>query len=371
MNLRQRQHGRQQISALTEIRGIAACWVVSLHFYETLSYVYQLPERSSIPIVRSGYLGVDLFFILSGFVLTLTYGDQLSTFSKQALIKFSLGRIFRILPLHLIVLSFLLVLVTLAPGQFWGPGPFTFKAFVASIFLIQGWVGMAQAWNNPAWSLSAEWLAYVCFVFLAPIYYQIQSRRLTLILAFASILPLLAIMIAIGSPVLNHSERLGLVRCICEFSVGMFLCKLWKTNPISERTSQTIFYAGLVCLAAAIATPMLDVVAIVAFSAIIFSCATQCRPVQIIFGGSITKFLGDISFSIYLVHVVLLNLCLAIARMYFLPEYQFIAVILGLAGVIPLAWLTWCFIEVPGQTFGRRLVSRIKAQELDLAHLSS
>ncbi len=58
---------RRQLVSLTGIRGVAAIWVVFFHAYSFLGPLIGGPDRAQVPIIRDGYLGVDLFFILSGF----------------------------------------------------------------------------------------------------------------------------------------------------------------------------------------------------------------------------------------------------------------------------------------------------------------
>ena len=62
---------RGEIRALTGIRGIAACFVVIYHFYFGV-----LNKGSAGVILSHGYMAVDLFFVLSGFVMALTYQDK-------------------------------------------------------------------------------------------------------------------------------------------------------------------------------------------------------------------------------------------------------------------------------------------------------
>jgi peptidoglycan/LPS O-acetylase OafA/YrhL len=64
----ERKERPRTISGLTGLRGVAAVWVVLVHMTE---------GRSDIPIVQNGTLGVDVFFILSGFVLAYVYADKL------------------------------------------------------------------------------------------------------------------------------------------------------------------------------------------------------------------------------------------------------------------------------------------------------
>ena len=112
-----------KIPSLTGIRGIASFWVVLVHFGTSLSSVSGIKWLGSIAIVSRGYLGVDLFFILSGFVLTLNYAAPVRVGVKRDARTFLVGRVFRLFPLNCSVLILLVVLVRIDPTAYWGPGP--------------------------------------------------------------------------------------------------------------------------------------------------------------------------------------------------------------------------------------------------------
>src|SRR5689334_9429569 len=86
--------------ALTGIRGVAALWVVLFHLPNPLA------GTAFAQVLSRGYLGVDLFFILSGFVLSYAYRDALpeKPMVRQAL-RFYAVRLARIYPLHVFVLA--------------------------------------------------------------------------------------------------------------------------------------------------------------------------------------------------------------------------------------------------------------------------
>ena len=69
---------RRQVVTLTGIRGVAAIWVVLFHAYPFIGPLIGGPDRHQVPVIRDGYLGVDLFFVLSGFVFSLCLQRQFS-----------------------------------------------------------------------------------------------------------------------------------------------------------------------------------------------------------------------------------------------------------------------------------------------------
>src|SRR4030081_1862501 len=66
-----------QLTPLTGIRGAAAVWVVAFHAYPLVGSLFGWPERWRVLVVRDGFLAVDLFFVLSGFVLSVAYNERL------------------------------------------------------------------------------------------------------------------------------------------------------------------------------------------------------------------------------------------------------------------------------------------------------
>ena len=146
--------GAPKIPALTGIRGVAAAWVVIFHL-AVVAEVAGLLTMKQVPVLRSGYLGVDLFFILSGFVLMLTYGQSLSHMTRASLRDFWIGRVFRILPLHWTILGLFLLTGVMIDHDWVMTDRHDGLSFLASALLIQNWIFMPKVWNLPAWSLSA------------------------------------------------------------------------------------------------------------------------------------------------------------------------------------------------------------------------
>src|ERR1700704_1066654 len=91
----------RDIRSLTSIRGIAAWWIVLFHFRE---YTPLLDNASTGHVIGHGYLAVDLFFELSGFVIALNYGRFFRNLNLAEYLRFLGRRLARIYPLHLLML---------------------------------------------------------------------------------------------------------------------------------------------------------------------------------------------------------------------------------------------------------------------------
>src|SRR5258708_1351521 len=168
------QATHKYLSNLTPLRGIAAIWVVVFHF-QVLVVQFILPAQTLI--VAKGYLMVDLFFIMSGFIICHVYHQSFQDgFASGNFRKFIVARFARIYPLHLFTLVLLIIFV--GATKSWNPidDP---KAIPANIFLIHA-LGIHKVftWNVPSWSISAEWWAYMIFPLLIIFIYR--KKRLAL-----------------------------------------------------------------------------------------------------------------------------------------------------------------------------------------------
>jgi peptidoglycan/LPS O-acetylase OafA/YrhL len=151
---------KREIRSLTGLRGIAAVYVVIFHYF--LGVGMSNPLKT---LLAHGYLGVDLFFVLSGFVMALNYGHLFETgFSFLAYRTFLGRRIARIYPLYVAgtLVGFVLTQAALIEPLRSGS---TSGNLVANLLMVQSW-GVGQSYDPPAWSISTEWAAYLLFPLL-------------------------------------------------------------------------------------------------------------------------------------------------------------------------------------------------------------
>ncbi|MFK7967484.1 MAG: acyltransferase family protein [Burkholderiaceae bacterium] len=161
----------RQLSEIESVRGIAALLVCIYHIP-----MWQ-PDLFNIPFIRSSHVMVELFFVLSGFVICRAYGERLT--SWQALGRFQWLRFGRLYPVHLLFLGFWLAVEF---AKFWltantsidspNTQPFgqnSVGALIEQLFLVQslGFSNHATTFNFPAWSISTEFYTYLIFGLLA------------------------------------------------------------------------------------------------------------------------------------------------------------------------------------------------------------
>ena len=260
------------MKALTPLRGVAALVVLIGH--------------AGAPF--HGYLGVDLFFILSGFVLMYAHGtiDIGSWAAYRAFLK---ARIARIYPVHLLVLLMLLPMA--------GSAGYSALGLAHSLLLTQGpW--HAAAWNLGAWSISAEWHAYLIFPLLAAVIRTKSKPALGAVLAVCAGVLTGAILLA-GSGNITNTPAVFL-RCFPEFIAGMILYRLQGSAWLGSNG----VFAGAVAAIVACQVFHLPDPATILILPLLLLCALRAGSVfnRVLNTGPLL-YLGNISYSIYMVQM--------------------------------------------------------------------
>src|SRR6202051_1243796 len=120
---------------------------MAFHFH-----LFFLPQ-GGLPCVGRAYLAVDLFFILSGFVMAHVYGRELASNWRAHWPKFAIARFARIYPLFALTMLSMMTTVSLS-GARMRLISFSGRSLVLQPFLLQQWSGLS--WNYPSWSISTE-----------------------------------------------------------------------------------------------------------------------------------------------------------------------------------------------------------------------
>ncbi len=347
-----------QLPTLTGIRGFAALAVLFYHIRPAMAGF--LPG-DVIAVLAQGYLAVDLFFVLSGFVLWWNYGAQFAEQGTRAAAPFIVRRFARIFPLHLAILAAMLLfaLLLLVTGRDPG-GRYDFAALPAHLLLVQNWgIGDGLIWNNPAWSISTEWAAYLLLALTGGWLARLAPGRWSFPLLIVALgLALGAWFAATGraSIGLNISQT-GLIRCLVEFAMGIFLCQWWSAER-QRPERRIVIPATALCLALVaallIATGQPQPAAVpLAMVAIVIAALEASLAPRPFLSGRVAQWLGDISYAVYLSHFFLWILFKLIfvsdpARVGPLPILAFVALTLLIAHLLHM------HLEVPA----RRVVQR-------------
>lgn len=300
---------RAQVDALTGLRGIAAWLVVLYHI--RLSFAPSLPP-DVVAGLGKGYLAVDLFFVLSGFVLWMTWGQRLATERWRAVAIFLQKRIARVWPLHAVILAGTVgfALVIAATGRP-VPAGYRWDELPLHVLLMQNWGFTPDlAWNDPSWSISTEFAAYIGFALLVPL--LARPRQLPIILP---IILLSASVIALDRFYAWHGENelgadiafFGLARCLAQFTCGVAACMIWQSID-GQRLRWAAGLAATVAAMLWLGGFRETLVLPIAFSAIVMIvAATSAMPGNPL-SSRVAVWLGEISYSTYLAHFLLWTL---------------------------------------------------------------
>jgi peptidoglycan/LPS O-acetylase OafA/YrhL len=166
---------RPNLPGIAALRYFAALWVVLYHF--TPMFHARLGAPLAGP-AGNGYLGVNLFFLLSGFVLSYVYRRDDGGLAGSAA-SFWRNRFARIVPVYLFAWAATWAMQVRWAHGFSGIPRGSLAGAALSGALLQAWVpGKALAWNSPGWSLSVEAFFYLLFPALLPVLARLRRPLL-------------------------------------------------------------------------------------------------------------------------------------------------------------------------------------------------
>jgi peptidoglycan/LPS O-acetylase OafA/YrhL len=293
------------LPALTAMRGLAAWWVVLYHFRDELPQAFY--GNILYSVMSHGDLAVDFFFELSGFVIALRYAGQFTRPNRAVYKEFLIARFARLYPAYISVLvlfianplSVLFFSTVKNPGERYDP-----LYLVLSIPMIQNWGFTTDVgWNIPAWSVSTEWAAYLCFpffIFVSSSFGVTPLRRGLVALAY-----LVGLMIACytsGHNLTDDIPQFGLLRCLFEFGIGVSIQRIWYywgSTKLSHSLAGLLIALGLVATFVAGIEPDFAVLP-ATFGLLILTFSSE--KLGWLLSWRVLIILGEISYSTYLVH---------------------------------------------------------------------
>lgn len=309
-----------EIKSLTGLRGIAALLVAILHIHQPSG------DNWLSAFFRHAYLAVDLFFVLSGFVMALSYGSLFQEgISRKAYGTFLAKRIARIYPLYFCVTVTIAGLAVIADAQLVYGQNFV-SVVSANLAMVQAW-GMAPSLIPAAWSISTEWAAYLMFPWLAT---SILRGRIIYLCILIAVCAGSIAALALNNSHFNGAAGLGgygpldvtrfnslgpVVRCIASFSLGIVAYRLCGVSSVrkclgNSNASMLLSIATL----GAMCIPSADTFIVMTFPALVVNLSLQTSRVSMFLSGKAAYSLGLCSYSIYLVHLPFGPLQASLAR---------------------------------------------------------
>ena len=369
-----------EIKALSGLRIVAAVWVVLFHFRPWLDVSAPGFRSALAPVINCGAQGVDLFFILSGFVLTWNYLDRMGeSFSMKATLHFLWLRLARVWPVYVVTLHLALawIIFTLYVGHLPSPVADQLSAvsYARQVLLVQLWFQPffdGSSWDGPAWSISAEWLAYLLFgVVVLAIFRIARATRVRglLWLAVAACLPPTLLLLATGH---FYTPWSWLPRIVMQFTAGALACAAVRKMQLSEAGQRRAGYLSVVLCAGIIgilffldAYPVAKVsdssgLVDVLFVPLVASLAVGIGSLPRLLSTRIMVYGGYISFSLYMVHEIVhtaWNWFTAQFEIILTPSWSAKLIMVGVFAVAFLgAVLLYHFVEEPARIWMRNMV---------------
>jgi len=284
-------------------------------------------------------------------------------------------RFFRLYPLHLTTLLFLVALETskyfaAAHGLSASSEIFSYQRTVPAIFVnfafLQG-AGILDtlSWNTPSWSISCEMIAYAVFAWISATGF-VLSRFFWLIIIpiFAGYAYLVAY-----RGTLNVTFDIGTVRCLCGFFLGSFIARM-PAAPFPNLL--VVVSASVTTLVIACLSGAYEIFVVPAFAVLVYALRNDESTIASFFLAKPLAFLGRISFSIYLIHYVVISIVSTILKvtLHAIPVQMSgwetpildISPFLGdglvaatIICTLLIANFTYNLIEAPGRELGYRL----------------
>lgn len=233
---------KPHILSLDSIRGFAAVTVVIHHVILMPTFLAAFPQHAWIDwsFFRSGGFLVDLFFVLSGIVMSLSYVQP--DFGRFSAREFIVRRLARVYPLHIVMLFvtllFRFVRIGLVTMGIIAVVPTTFEvnnaySFFLNVFLLHslGFVGYLN-WNAPSWSISVEFYTYLVFAAVLLVAQRLRSLRWLYICAACLVVgSWLTLVVLLGKRDLGAQYDFGLLRCFTSFFLGVLTVEAVSRLP--------------------------------------------------------------------------------------------------------------------------------------------
>jgi exopolysaccharide production protein ExoZ len=299
---------RTQLLSIQYLRGLAALSVLVTHALQ-----WPLAEMN-IVLLKTGRLGVEVFFVISGFIITTIAGD--GRFNPK---EFLVRRAFRIVPAYWAATFLITILAVAIPTQFRTTIP-TIEGLIKSLLFIPSLEPKAPLLLL-GWSLNFEVFFYLLFASL----FFLRSEARTLVL-----LGILTLLVGIGqfATGLSHVEAIYTSPSLIGFSLGTILAQAYRHGMFTRFCAQLrwgTFAAPCVLLVAFYVVDWNGSEEIALWKHVLMSSTALSI---VLFGlnheaaGEVThvkalKHIGDISYSVYLFHLFSVGATWAISKRLF------------------------------------------------------
>jgi peptidoglycan/LPS O-acetylase OafA/YrhL len=343
------------LPALDGLRAAAALWIVAFHATGFIA--------TSLPIVRHGYIAVDLFFMLSGFVLAHVYAPVFARDGFSFYARYLCRRVARLWPAWLVVLALFAFKAELAQWSGLGSGSLRVVddpgTWALSALLMQSW-GWSdpERINPPGWSLSYEWAASLLLPLALALAVRLRAAMLCVVLALLCLLAHALYTHLHGLPSLHTAAAHGGARVAAGFFVGVLLWRAWQAQPPDHRIAPACLLLAVVVMLAFGPGRWADHLLILLGAGVLFGVATGQGRLAAWLSTPMLRAIGDASYALYVVHWLVFEILWWVFNRLGLKigaplSWAFVAamIVLSLAAAFPLHAL----VERPARRALRRL----------------
>jgi len=363
-----------RLPALTGVRILAAVVVYLSHILPRIGPPSGTPAAVG-NLMKAGYVGVTIFFVLSGFVLAVNYFDAMGRLNRAATWRYAVARFARIYPLYFVVLLYVLI--------DWATHSRSIGAWWEHVLMIQAWdpdLKRAFAYNGVAWSVSVEAFLYACLPLMIPLIARARRARSLLLIAIgviAIMIGLAAWFTATGRASLSWYNPASAFRWLYrtpltrlgDFTLGIIAARLWvlwRADPRAARVGAVLAVGGAV----AIVAEMLwagelytawswDLTYAVPAAIMFLGLALAPRaPLARGLSTRVMVLLGESSYAFYLIHRQAIAHTMAYRWDGALSVHTFLREFVIFLGILAAAVIVHLIFERPARRYIRALAAR-------------
>ncbi len=357
----------KRLLELDGLRGLLALYVAAFHL--------------SAPLVKAGsalaplaawlhgaWFAVDVFFVMSGFVLMHVYGETLRSGDRGATWRFFVARVARLVPVNLAaLLAMLLILLLIVHGDALllnAGGRYGWRTAVASALLLQSPWTSHRSWDYPSWSVSAEFHVYLLFPVLVAVIARLRAPAAAVLALLCALATLGLYLSAAPQADLERFPTNGpivLLRALPLYIAGMACYSLRDMRVLAH---DGVALALLLALIALLSVPSATPYAVLCAPLLVL-VALRAPIVRVALSSRLAVALGTISYSLYMTHALvetfliggILHGAQSALELDVTHSAALGSVVLtaGLGASLWLAYATWRHVEAPARRFLTRL----------------
>ncbi len=348
---------KQHVPFLDVLRGLAILGVV-------LTHVTKLRADSPVWLDNIGHFGskgVQLFFVVSGYTLWLSYSEKSFSF-----IQFIIKRIFRIAPMYYLSA---IAYAAIGTSVFSAVKPLnlSFKSWLFTFLFINGWsADTVNSFVPGGWSISDEFMFYLIFPIIFILRKDIRKIAFITIVSLATSVVCFSAIVRYMSGGFDYKQSFAYFFWLTQlpaFLIGIFLADIRKHFVLPHKAANYLILFSIAAITIAAFTRGLFSSYLAAdglFAILVFSAARSDLPIV---KHKALKSLGLVSFSIYLIHFLVLSLFREYILGYLLDYSPAITIVIAYASVLAVSYLIACityrYIELRCVKAGSNLARRL------------